>query len=464
MSVLGFDIRDYTDPQRILEESLRQPQQPAGDFVTAPFPTAAPAPLQPQPPAEAPVTVDNETGQPWIDQFAGSPIPQTPAVDIPGIAGPTGITVGGGTPASSSAMPASIKPMEGVTNDDRIHAMAMVLGAVGQNNFSNVLNAAQTGLMEKEVRAREYNDKLIGLAQPQYAIRDGKLSYVPAQFEVDKDGNYVPRSQAAQEADMQRHLKDNPSLDHPGGASGWREADYIADYQGMTEEQQIAFAETMGVEGRPLTEFELKTVWNKNSAGLAGAIQSAKTAAQEGTSFVQKDFNQMYSRARYAEEDIADMQRQIARLESDPDRGGIFQPLTKFTEEVMAEFGSEEALQNATKEQLNRSDAIRRTMKWFADSGLGARGLDTPAEFMVWLEMNGGDLSMTNEATITFLKRAIRDKVRDVNRYNNALEDDVYADVRSRGNYSRIEGITDPYAEENATPPLPPGYVIQGKP
>ena len=47
-------------------------------------------------------------------------------------------------------------------------------------------------------------------------------------------------------------------------------------------------------------------------------------------------------------------------------------------------------------EQLNRSDAIKRTMKWFADSGLGARGLDTPAEFMVWLEMNGGDLSMTN--------------------------------------------------------------------
>ena len=170
----------------------------------------------------------------------------------------------------------------------------------------------------------------------------------------------------------------------------------------MTEQQQIDFAETMGVEGRPLTEFELKTIWNKNSAGLAGAIQSAKTAAQEGTSFVQKDFNQMYSRARYAEQDIADMQRQIARLESDPDRGGIFQPITKRLEEVAAEFGGEEALKNATKEQLNRSDAIKRTMKWFADSGLGARGLDTPAEFMVWLEMNGGDLSMTNEATITF--------------------------------------------------------------
>jgi hypothetical protein len=70
---------------------------------------------------------------------------------------------------------------------------------------------------------------------------------------------------------------------------------------------------------------------------------------------------------------------------------------------------------------------------------------------------------MTNEATITFLKRAIKDKVRSVNRYNNALEDDVYADVRSRGSYSRIDGITDPYAEQNATPDLPPGFIIQGQ-
>ena len=99
----------------------------------------------------------------WIDQFAGSPIPQTPAVDIPGIAGPTGITVGGGTPASSAAIPASIKPMDGVTTMTAF-TLWQWCWVAGQNNFSNVLNAAQTGLMEKEVRL-EYNDKLIALAQ-----------------------------------------------------------------------------------------------------------------------------------------------------------------------------------------------------------------------------------------------------------------------------------------------------------
>jgi hypothetical protein len=352
--------------------------------------------------------------------------------------------------------------MEGVTNSDRVHAMAMVLGAVGQNNFSNVMGAAQAGLMQKEQTAREYNDALKGLTTPQYAIKDGRLSYVPAQFKVDNDGNYVPRSEKAIKEDIAQHLKDNPSLDHPGGASGYREDDYIKDYQGMPESAQLDFAESMGVTGRPLTEFELKTIWNKNSAGLAGAIQSAKTAAQEGTGSVQKDFNQMYKRARYAKDDIAEMQVQLERLKSDPDRGGFFQPLTSKYEEILAEFGNEEAITNATNEQLNRSDAIKRTMKWFADSGLGARGLDTPAEFMVWLEMNGGDLSMTNEATIKFLEAAIRNKVRDVNRYNAALDDDVYSDVRGRQNYSRIEGVTNPYAPTDEAPPLPPGFVETG--
>ena len=382
---------------------------------------------------------------------------QPPAVPIPGSAAPS--IMG----SESTTTPAVIKRMEGVTNEDRVHAMAMVLGAVGQNNFSNVLNTAQTGLMQKEITAKKHNDELTNLTTPDYSIQNGKVNYVPARYEIDSDGNYALRSEKVREKEAAEWAAENPSSDHPGGASGWREADYIRNYYDMKPEDQIAFAETMGVEGRPLSEFELKTVWNKNSAGLAGAIQSAKTAAQEGTGFVQKDFNQMYSRARYAEQDIADMQDQIARLKSDPDRGGFFQPLTKRYEEIMAEFGDEEALANATKEQLNRSDAIKRTMKWFADSGLGARGLDTPAEFMVWLEMNGGDLSMTNEATITFLKRAIKDKVRSVNRYNNALEDDVYADVRSRGSYSRIDGITDPYAEQNATPDLPPGFIIQGQ-
>ena len=103
-------------------------------------------------------------------------------------------------------------------------------------------------------------------------------------------------------------------------------------------------------------------------------------------------------------------------------------------------------------------------MQWFQDSGLGARGLDTPAEFMNWLKMNGGDLSMTNEASIQFLKRAISDQVRSVGRYNEMLEDDVYQTVSNRHTYKPFN-VKDPYALPVAddTPELPPGFRILGQ-
>jgi hypothetical protein len=455
MSVLGFDIRDYTDPQRILEESIRAPF----GTVVSPQPTAAPAtpaPAPSVPPATAPVTIDQGTGAvvngpPGINPAATE---QPPAVPIPSV---------GAAPAPKN-MPASIKPMQGVTNEDRIHAMAMVLGSVGQNNFSTVLNAAQAGLMQKEQNAREYNDKLTALAQPQYAIKDGRLSYVPAQFEVDKDGNYVPRSESAIEADIQKHLKDNPSLDHPGGASGWREADYIADYQGMTEEQQIAFAETMGVKGRPLTEFELKTVWNKNSAGLAGAIQAAKTGADINTTAETEDFITLRDNVEYIEDDLRQIDEQIQRVKDNPDRGGIFQPIEQFANRVREEFGSKEGALKATNEEIMGSMAIQNMMAWFKEQGLGARGLDTPAEFRAWLRATGGDLSMTNETALYFLEKRRNEMLRNVDRYNRALTDPKYRNVDRIDEYQPITGIRERYESNTSTPPPPPGAVIDGQP
>ena len=176
---------------------------------------------------------------------------------------------------------------------------------------------------------------------------------------------------------------------------------------------------------------------------LAGTSASADATLEgQGNN---ADFKQAYRAARYADDNIAGMVRQIERLEQFPDRGGIFQPLTQMTNAILAEFGGQEALDKATAEQLNESDNIRRTMQWFQDSGLGARGLDTPAEFMNWLKMNGGNLSMTNEASIQFLKRAIQDQVRNVGRYNEMLDDPVYGTVSNRDSYRRFD-VSDPYA------------------
>ena len=189
MSVLGFDIRDYTDPNRILEQSLA-PQPPVA-LQSSGNGYAPPAPQQAPPvPQQAPVTVDNTTGQqvtapPGINPAATQ---QPPAVPIPG------------TKAMHS--PAAISPLEGVTNQDRLHAMALVLGAVGQNNFSNVLNAAQAGLMEKEIKAKEYNAKLAQMTSPSIEVKDGYANYTPPMWEVDSKGNYQPRPIGDIQADL----------------------------------------------------------------------------------------------------------------------------------------------------------------------------------------------------------------------------------------------------------------------
>jgi hypothetical protein len=92
--------------------------------------------------------------------------------------------------------------MEGVTNQDRLNAMAMVLGAVGQNNFSQVLGAAQAGLMEKEMKAKEYNAQLAQLTAPKIDVKDGYANYTPPMWEVDSNGNYQPRSIGDIQADL----------------------------------------------------------------------------------------------------------------------------------------------------------------------------------------------------------------------------------------------------------------------
>ena len=278
MSVLDFDIRDYTDPNRILEESL------------------APRP---------PVTVDNTTGQTWPNTFMGQPVnlqpgepgyqPAQPSnpfgtksplqpIQVPERAGrfpevtvpqrekinldeiPSAPSVMG---SEDTTVPAVIKPMEGVTNEDRIHAMAMVLGAVGQNNFSNVLNAAQTGLMEKEINAKKHNDALTRLTRADYSVgKDGKVSYVPARYEIDSDGNYALRSEDVRAKEARKWAAANPSLDHPGGATGQREDAYIGRYYRLSEEEQLEQAREQGVYGRPLYEFELIDRHMKNSIGF----------------------------------------------------------------------------------------------------------------------------------------------------------------------------------------------------
>ena len=82
--------------------------------------------------------------------------------------------------------------------------------------------------------------------------------------------------------------------------------------------------------------------------------------------------------------------------------------------------------------------------------------MDTPAEFMQWLKLNGGDLTMTREASIEFIDRAIDRTMRNADRYNDARVDPIYSDVDKIDRYKAIE-YTDPRAlvQDTATQGAP---------
>ena len=346
----------------------------------------------------------------------------------------------------------------------RMSALGMVLSAAGTPDFARVAGGVQAGIMQRTQGIDKYNRDLRAMTteQTELVVEDGlyKNKHTPPAYKISADGKGIefigasaPYFTEVEGGDF-RDPADPES--HPGGATGQREDLYIKRYKSLPPDLQIKIAEEQGVMGRPLSEFELINGFMKNSAGLAASITGATTAASTAAENVQEKFNSLWNNAEYAAEDLALIDDQIERL-SGQDRGGIFQPIEQFFNQVLAEFGNEEAVREATNEQILESEAIQNMMTWFKQQGLGARGLDTPAEFRAWLKATGGNLSITPEATIKFLEKRKRGIVRGVDRYNQALTAPAYGGVDGINDYPEIS--LDAYRQVRVPPP-PPGTVI----
>jgi len=163
----------------------------------------------------------------------------------------------------------------------------------------------------------------------------------------------------------------------------------------------------------------------------------------------------------YVEDDLISINKQIDRLDKNPDRGGIFQPIEQFANRVLAEFGNKDAALEASDEEIMGSMAIQNMMAWFKEQGLGARGLDTPAEFRAWLRATGGDLTMDNATALHFLEKRRDEMLRNVDRYNSALTAPKYKNVDRINEYQPIEGMRERYGKKDSLPPPPSGFIIQ---
>jgi hypothetical protein len=147
-------------------------------------------------------------------------------------------------------------------------------------------------------------------------------------------------------------------------------------------------------------------------------------------------------------------------LSMDPARAeGLFAPIEKMFNAIQAELGEEynTDLSGATRDQLLRAGSARRVMNWFKQSGLGARGMDTPAEYNRLLEAFGGLESMTPQAYSELLRRLIRDKERTIEDYNSELGSGRYDDVFNSEFYQPRDM---PWRNDANIPPLPDGFQL----
>lgn len=181
--------------------------------------------------------------------------------------------------------------------------------------------------------------------------------------------------------------------------------------------------------------------------GLANKNSTETSSTSLTTRFVEAD-----SAAKAAYDQLPGLREELA-LADQPRAEGFFAPLERWKAEIAEELGM--GADEATTNQLLKAGATRRVMDWFKTSGLGARGMDTPAEFARFLEGIAGSEKMTNEAYKKMLERLIRDKERSITDFNSMLDDDKYGFIYGRDSYSPYQLVTpDPMST------LPPGTVL----
>jgi hypothetical protein len=200
----------------------------------------------------------------------------------------------------------------------------------------------------------------------------------------------------------------------------------------------------------------LETVISSEDA-IAGTYSS--TSASDVASSDSEKIQTLSQNAKDSARQIPLLQEELA-MSLDPSRAeGLLAPIEKMFNALRAELGDEynTDLTGATRDQLLKAGSARRVMNWFKQSGLGARGMDTPAEYNRLLEAFGGLESMTPQAYSELLRRLIRDKERTIEDYNSELGSGRYDDVFNSEFYQPRDM---PWRNDANTPAPPPGAVL----
>lgn len=185
------------------------------------------------------------------------------------------------------------------------------------------------------------------------------------------------------------------------------------------------------------------------------AASSDKITSDASAGSQQTKFEGIHSAAEKATQKLPAMYEELEMIRDPARASGYFQPIERFLSELGSELGLSDG-ETATNAQILQSKAYSRVMNWFSTSGIGARGMDTPAEFARYLQLISGDPSNTQAAYERLMLDYIADQEKAIDTYNSALRDPQYGDVYRIGDTS----VYSPFSYERRSPgsALPPGY------
>ena len=178
---------------------------------------------------------------------------------------------------------------------------------------------------------------------------------------------------------------------------------------------------------------DLRTNISKDPETAAKVAQAKKVGAEVGLTN-----SKAYFAARDVVNNVKDIDSMISRLQATDDSTlGFLTNLNLLKNRVMAKAGNQDALKKVNDAEMINSLSGKEVFELIKALGIGARGLDTPAERKFLREVLTGTNELTKETLLEMAMERRKIQIRNVEKWNKGLKEGLYERFYSNTGYMK---------------------------
>ena len=300
---------------------------------------------------------------------------------------------------------------------DKGELNAVIASAGGREKLSAFLNQGQQMAAQQEQQVAQQKQQEIA-----NKLDRDKLALQINQNQFNQGDATLGRTLQATGLGLQARGIDNAA----------NRAPTISATQGRVDAGIAAFTEKN--QRRPNAQ---ETLEIQNAAAQAGVTQPGASQSAFGGAVgggMGDELIEQYKAVETALQKIPELHRTLTLIEEgDARMGSLAEIQTTIDAFVGKFFDSEEARNQATDTQLLNAATGAGVFELIQSLGIGARGMDTPAERDFLREVMTGRITMTKESLIALTKKALRAQEFNVERWNSKTKagtlDQFYKDA-----------------------------------